>query len=132
MSEYKSVYLIGSRGLDGSNELAEKVEQDLLILNMVVCNPEFLDWSSEIYGEQWCKSIRGAMKMMLTADCVQLIKGWKKSKTAVIELGLALNIGLPAYYPCDNNYGYLSKRLVFRSSIGAMELYDYADHGEDK
>lgn len=132
MSEYKSVYLIGNRGVDGSNELAEKVEQDLLDLSLVVCNPEFLDWSSEIYDEQWCKSIRGAMKMMLTADCVQLIKGWKKSKTAIIELGLALNVGLPAYYPCDDNYGYLSKRLVLRSSVGAMELYDYADHGEDK
>jgi len=52
----------------------------------------------------WLYCMRKTIPMLMEADAVYMLKGWKGSKGAVIERNLALSLGIPVFYKLEDLY----------------------------
>jgi hypothetical protein len=52
----------------------------------------------------WVGYMRNAIQQLMTCEAVALLPNWQKSRGALIEHGLAVNLGLPAR-PADEYQG---------------------------
>lgn len=48
----------------------------------------------------WENCMREALAMLLKCDAIYMLKGWRDSKGARIELALALELGMRVIYEC--------------------------------
>lgn len=91
------IYISGSMsGIENYNYSAfNKAELELQALGLVVINPATIkveDW------KQWSDYMREALRMMLDANAIYLLKGWEESKGANIEKELAEKLGMKVMY----------------------------------
>lgn len=75
-------------------------EKDLIAAGYLVRNPAHIDTLHNHTGEPqaWDWYMRHAIRMLLSADGVALLPGWRESRGARIEQRLAADLEMPVYY----------------------------------
>jgi hypothetical protein len=72
--------------LEAENKLYEAV---FFPVNLAACIPKTTTWRT---------AMKTAIKLMLQCDGILLLKDWKKSKGAKLEVKIAKAVGIPARY----------------------------------
>ena len=89
------IYIAGPMtGLPEFNYPAfHKAADDLRSLGNTVVNPaELFDGQ---LGLEWLDYMRAGLKALLDCEAIYMLKGYRQSRGAMIELNLAVQLGLP-------------------------------------
>ena len=73
----------------------QEVADRLLVQGIECVNPHCLRHD---HDKSWSSYMRVDIKAMMDCDVIIMLPGWEKSKGAVIEHGLALDLGMTVTY----------------------------------
>jgi hypothetical protein len=100
----KKVYVSGPMtGKKNNNvEAFNTVTAELRDLGYVVINPAELDDGEDksdiVSGDsEWVKCLKRDIRKLLNVDAVVVLKGWKNSKGALLEVLIAYELSKPVY-----------------------------------
>lgn len=87
----KTIYISGAVTGDKDYRLKfDRAEKFLESKGFTVCNPV----KGEVDGNEWSYYLRKDLRKLLDCDCLYALSDWTKSKGALLEINVALSLGM--------------------------------------
>lgn len=101
----------------------EKEARELRAVGHEVLSPHEVDHgeTEETRGSKsWCDYLKEDLKVFLECDAIYMLRGWDKSKGAMVELDLALKLGFAVYFQDPDVYDVFE---VITDAESAAEMF---------